>query len=52
MFNLGKKSYKILKGDKIAQAIVHKIPAVEIRKVEKLSGSERGKGGFGSTGKK
>jgi dUTP pyrophosphatase len=37
-------------GDRIAQAIVVPIPAIEIQEVEELTATTRGEGGFGSTG--
>ena len=44
--------YLIRKGDRIAQAVIQRLPAVEMVDVEELSESERGAGGFGSTGVK
>lgn len=41
---------KIYKGDRVAQAMIVPIPAVEIVEVEELSETQRGEGGFGSTG--
>lgn len=38
-------------GDRIGQLVIMKIPTVNIVEVEELSSSERGEGGFGSTGK-
>lgn len=38
-------------GDKIAQFIIMPYPEVEFEEVDELSESDRGKGGFGSTGK-
>lgn len=46
--NLGSKEYDI--GDKIAQLVIIKLPWVEIQEVEELSETDRGEGGFGSTG--
>ena len=43
-------SYIIRKGDRIAQAIIQRLPDVELVEVESLEESERGEGGFGSTG--
>lgn len=40
----------IKEGDRIAQAMVVPIPVVELVEVNELSGTERGDGGFGSTG--
>ena len=38
-------------GDKAAQIIVLPYPTIEFEEVEELSNTERGAGGFGSTGK-
>lgn len=40
--------YKI--GDKIAQIIIMPYPKIEFEEVDELSATERGTGGFGSTG--
>jgi dUTP pyrophosphatase len=40
----------IPKGFRIAQGVVNKLPNVRIMEVEELGTSERGAGGFGSTG--
>lgn len=40
----------ISRGDKIAQLIILEVPAVSLVEVENLPDSERGSGGFGSTG--
>ncbi len=45
---LGEKEYKI--GDKIGQLIIIELPWVNIEEVEELNETDRGKGGFGSTG--
>ena len=37
-------------GDRIGQLVLIELPAVEVEEVDKLSESERGVGGFGSTG--
>lgn len=37
-------------GDRIAQAIIVKDPEYEVIQVDELSETERGNGGFGSTG--
>jgi len=41
----------IKKGDRIAQMIVKKYEKADFEEVEELSDTERGDGGFGSTGK-
>jgi dUTP pyrophosphatase len=38
-------------GDKIAQLIIMQLPFVDIEEALELSDSNRGEGGFGSTGK-
>ncbi|HKB88556.1 MAG TPA: dUTP diphosphatase [Patescibacteria group bacterium] len=52
MVNLGKKNYKFENGDKVAQGILQIVPHANIVNSKSLSTSKRGKGGFGSTGKK
>ena len=47
----GVASEKYEVGDKIAQIIIIPYPPVEFQEVEELSDTERGTGGFGSTGK-
>ena len=39
------------KGDRIAQLIIQKVERAEFIEVETLPGTDRGSGGFGSTGK-
>ena len=38
-------------GDRIAQGVILKLPAVEFMEVEELTDTARGEGGFGSSGK-
>jgi dUTP pyrophosphatase len=45
------KDFTIKKGDRIAQIIFHKSPNFKMVLVNKLRETERGIGGFGSTGK-
>lgn len=45
-----RESYAIAAGDRIAQLIVMAVPSVRFVEVERLPGSDRGEGGFGSTG--
>jgi dUTP pyrophosphatase len=42
---------KIVRGDRIAQLVIVPIAAVEPEWVDELPASERGEGGFGSTGR-
>ncbi len=44
------ETYIIRKGDKIAQGVIAPIQQAEFIEVDELSDSERGAGGFGSTG--
>ena len=44
------KSYEVKKGERIAQAMVVPVQQVLFEVEEELSGTERGKNGFGSTG--
>lgn len=50
LLNLGREPYAIRKGDRIAQLIVAKYEAVEWDEAD-LADSERGSGGFGSSGR-
>lgn len=52
MFNLGREPFAIHRGDRIAQMVICKLPEVEMIRVDELSDTLRGAGGFGSTGKK
>jgi dUTP pyrophosphatase len=51
IINLGTEKYTFEKGHKVAQMIIQKKETPEIEEVSELSDSERGEGGFGSTGK-
>ena len=46
-----KNTFKIKKGDKICQLVIHKVEEVKLEIVEDLGKTSRGEGGFGSTGK-
>lgn len=52
LVNLGKKDFAVNNGDRIAQIIVAPVTRGLFEKVEHLSETERGAGGFGSTGVK
>ncbi|MBQ2423861.1 MAG: dUTP diphosphatase [Alistipes sp.] len=51
LVNLSNTPFEIVPGERIAQAVVAKHERVEWQQVEELSSSERGAGGFGSTGR-
>ncbi|MEL7835036.1 dUTP diphosphatase [Fodinibius sp. Rm-B-1B1-1] len=50
--NLGDEEFTINHGDRIAQMVIAPVIQANINKVEVLSETERGDGGFGSTGVK
>ncbi len=50
--NLGDESFTIERGMRIAQMVIAPVVQVELRKVEKLPDTQRGAGGFGSSGVK
>ncbi len=50
LINLGKSSFIIERGDRIAQIIIAKIPEISFIEKEILSETIRSSGGFGSTG--
>lgn len=52
LINHGLKSFSIEKGMRIAQIIFQELPKFKVTKVNKLSETNRGEGGFGSTGLK
>ena len=51
MINLGEDAFRIDHGDRIAQMIIAPVSRAAIQEVERLPESQRGEGGFGSTGK-
>lgn len=48
--NLGRETFEVSRGDRIAQLVIAPVLAVELDLVDDLDGTERGAGGFGSTG--
>lgn len=50
--NLGEAPFVVERGDRIAQLILSAVPAVEVVEVSGAQSTERGDGGFGSTGVK
>ena len=50
LINLGKKSFVIERGMRIAQMLIVPVPRVEIVEVKELDDTKRGKRGFGHTG--
>lgn len=51
LVNLGDAPYIIHHGDRIAQAVIAPVLQVQFTMVDRLSDTDRGTGGFGSTGK-
>lgn len=51
LINLGKESFEIADGERIAQLVVARYERVDWLEVEELTVTERGAGGFGHTGK-
>ncbi|MBO3443151.1 dUTP diphosphatase [Clostridium sp. CCUG 7971] len=50
LINHGKDEFVVTKGMKIAQMVVKPIYDINIEEVKELDNTERGQGGFGSTG--
>ena len=50
LINLGQESFKVEKGLRIAQMVVCPVIQAQLKEVDDLKETERGKGGFGSTG--
>lgn len=52
LINMSQEDFKISHGDRIAQLVFAKCEQADWIEVEELNKTERGEGGFGSTGKK
>jgi dUTP pyrophosphatase len=52
LINLGKEQFVIENGDRIAQMVVCPVVQANLKEVKELPDTERGLGGFGSTGTK
>lgn len=52
LINLGKEPFRIEPGERICQLMLLSVGQVEFLPVDSLSETERGEGGFGSTGTK
>lgn len=51
LINHGEEDFTIQRGDRIAQLVISPVAHPEILEVTELSSTDRGVGGFGSTGK-
>ena len=52
LVNLSKDDFTINPGERIAQMVIARHESIEWNEVDNLDSTERGEGGFGSTGKK
>jgi dUTP pyrophosphatase len=50
LVNLSTETFEVTRGMRIAQLVIARVERVTFRAVEALPGTERGAGGFGSTG--
>jgi dUTP pyrophosphatase len=50
LVNLGARPYPVRRGDRVAQIVFVRVATAAWEEVSALSGTERGAGGFGSTG--
>jgi dUTP pyrophosphatase len=51
LYNQGPVDYWVRRGDKISQLVIYPALTPKLEIVEELSDTERGEGGFGSTGR-
>lgn len=51
LFNHSDEDFQVTRGDRVAQLIIERISTPEVVEVSDLDDTERGQGGFGSTGK-
>ncbi|XP_061195537.1 deoxyuridine 5'-triphosphate nucleotidohydrolase-like [Saccostrea echinata] len=51
MFNFADQDFEVKKGDRMAQLICERIYIPDLQECERLDDTDRGEGGFGSTGK-
>jgi len=52
LINLGAEPVTFERGDRVAQLVIQRLPAVEWEAVDELSATPRGAGGFGHTGER
>lgn len=50
LLNTDSNPYPVHRGDRIAQLVIQRVAEAQLIEVERLPGSARGEGGFGSTG--
>ena len=51
LLNTGAAEFDIQRGDRIAQMVIHRLPEVELQRVDEINETKRGAGGLGSTGR-
>lgn len=51
LINLGREPFAIHHGDRVAQLVIAPVSQAELVEVDELPATERGAGGFGSTGR-
>jgi len=51
LINHGREAFAVKRGDRIAQMVVSPVTRVVLKETAELSGTARGAGGFGSTGR-
>jgi dUTP diphosphatase len=51
LINHGREAFAVKRGDRIAQMVVAPVTRVVLKETAELSGTARGAGGFGSTGR-
>lgn len=51
LINHGDKVFRVNKGDRVAQMVLNEIKRAHFEEIESLDMTERGEGGFGSTGR-
>jgi dUTP pyrophosphatase len=52
LYNAGSEAFTVERGDRIAQMVIQKFETAEFEVVDALTDTDRGDGGFGSTGVK
>ena len=50
LINMGETAFEVKDGDRIAQMVISPVVQAEVESADDLSDTERGEGGFGSTG--
>ena len=50
LVNLGREPFTLRRGERVAQLVLQRVERAEWEEVDKLGASDRGEGGFGSSG--